>query len=134
MSEADSLPSSTDLSREQLYEHADGLLENAKLLCDSRARQLRNAAHALKAAADALHDPGKIDAPNPEARGRHVGSELFWKIGDEDISDSDLRRWCRENLSDCWQSGDTGIVAFHTRAYANRRRALSEFMRRLKWA
>lgn len=38
--------------RAQLYEHADGLLENAKLLCESRARQLRNSAYALKGAAD----------------------------------------------------------------------------------
>lgn len=41
-------------SRKQLYEHADGLLINAGLLNDSRARQLRNAAYALKAAADEL--------------------------------------------------------------------------------
>ena len=42
------------LSRVQLYEHADGLLINAELLSESRARQLRNAAYALKAAADDL--------------------------------------------------------------------------------
>lgn len=77
--------------------------------------------------------PMAVDETDPPVCGRWVGQEHYWDIGDETVSDTDLRRWCRENLSDCWSSTAGGIVAFHTRAYANRRRAISEFMKTLKW-
>jgi hypothetical protein len=70
---------------------------------------------------------------NPEVCGHQVNGKLYWKIGEEDVSDEHLRQWIRENLDACWKSTDGGIVSYHTRAYANRRRAIGNFMRTLKW-
>lgn len=77
------------------------------------------------------------DAPKPlegEACGRWVGDQLWWDIHGETISDEKLRHWIADNLPDSgFRSTAGGIVAYHTRAYANRRQAISAFMRTLKW-
>jgi hypothetical protein len=68
--------------------------------------------------------------------GRIVGGEQWWDINDESVSDTDLRRWCRENFpaDSCWANAITGIVTYHVVAYANRHRAIAAFMKTVKWS
>lgn len=60
------------------------------------------------------------------ACGRFVGDTQYWDIDGETISDAELRQWCWMNLPEncCYRSTAGGIVAFHTMAYALRRRAI----------
>jgi hypothetical protein len=77
----------------------------------------------------------QCDAEEGGANGRWVGEDLWWDIGKESISDSDLRVWVRQHLPEDSLFSRVGdcLVAYHFRAYANRRRAISEYMRTLKW-
>ena len=75
-----------------------------------------------------------MSEPTPEqvvAKGRWVGDSLWWDIGDESISDSDLRKWVWNNFPEdsVFRYIGPTIVAYHTRAYANRRKAIAEHMK-----
>ena len=65
------------------------------------------------------------------AKGRWVGEKLWWDIGDESISDADLRKWIWNNFPEDSLYRHVGpcIVAYHVRAYANRRQAIQEYMK-----
>jgi len=68
-------------------------------------------------------------------KGRWVGEKLWWDIGDESISDEDLRRWVWNNLPEdsLFRYVGTCILAYHTRAYANRRQAIAEYLKNMEW-
>lgn len=65
------------------------------------------------------------------AKGRWVGETLYWDIGDETIIDADLRKWVWMNLPEdsLFRHVGTCVLGYHTKAYANRRRAIAEFMK-----
>lgn len=56
-----------------------------------------------------------------EARGFWKGDDLWWRIGDEEISDKDLQRWVWQNIDGVMKYVDV-IRKFHVDAYANRAR------------
>lgn len=80
-------------------------------------------------------DEPKLIRELPEVYGRFYGEEIHWHIGRETISDTDLRQWVRNHFPEDsrWRDTSGGIVAYHTRAYANRRQAITDFMRTVKW-
>jgi len=84
---------------------------------------------------DSLATEKQADGTNPQAFGRFVGDEIVYNIGDEQISDRDLRQWVNDHFpeSSQWRDTSGGIVSYHIRAYANRRRAIADFMETLKW-
>jgi len=71
----------------------------------------------------------------PLAKGRWVGETLYWDINGETITEEALRQWCWDNLpEDSLFRSKAGItVAYHTRAWANRRCAIDAMMRSLEW-
>jgi hypothetical protein len=71
-----------------------------------------------------------------QVRGRWVGEALYWDINGETITEEALRQWCWDNLpEDSLFRSKAGItVAYHTRAWANRRRAIGDMMRTLTWS
>lgn len=74
---------------------------------------------------------GNANTPDGSAVGRWVGETLYWDIDGETIDDKSLRQWCYHNLPEdsAFRQVGTCILAYHTKAYANRRRAISEFMK-----
>lgn len=78
----------------------------------------------------------EINASDVSACGHFVGNTLYWDINGESVSDDDLRRWIRNHFPEdsSWGSTACGIVAYHTVAYANRRRAISDLMKTVKWS
>lgn len=65
------------------------------------------------------------------ARGRWLGDKLWWDINEESISDADLRKWVWNSLPEdsLFRHVGATIVDYHTRAYANRRKAIAEHMK-----
>jgi hypothetical protein len=56
-----------------------------------------------------------------EARGIWKGDDLWWRIGDEEISDRDLRRWAYHNMKGIGRYVGVCVLKMHVDAYANRK-------------
>lgn len=56
-----------------------------------------------------------------EARGYWKGDVLWWQIGDEHVSDRDLRTWCWHNMDGISRYVDV-VRQYHVDAYAKRTR------------
>lgn len=56
-----------------------------------------------------------------EARGFWKGDALWWRIGDEEISDKDLRTWVYHNVEGVMRYVDV-IRQCQVESYANRQR------------
>lgn len=62
-----------------------------------------------------------MGATMSEARGIWRGDALWWRIGDEEVSDKDLRTWVWHNVPGVMRYVDV-IRKCHVDAYAARKR------------
>lgn len=57
-----------------------------------------------------------------EVRGFWKGDDLWWRIGDEQVSDRELSTWCWHNLDGVRRYTVPVVRKYHTDAYAKRPR------------